>query len=37
MYYTNGNREMGDYLNDKKIGKHITLTNNGEILTNIYN
>ena len=42
-YYWNGeilyegNREMGDYLNDKKIGKHITLTNNGEILTNIYN
>ena len=30
MYYKNGDREMGDYLNGKKIGKHATLTINGE-------
>ena len=37
IYYSNGDREMGDYLNSEKIGKHITLTNNGEVKTNIYN
>ena len=36
-YYKNGDREMGDYLNDKEIGKHVTLTINGEVKTNIYN
>ena len=36
MYYNNGDREMGDYKDDKKIGKHVTLTKNGEIKVNIY-
>ena len=36
-YYNNGNREMGNYLNGNKIGMHVTLTINGEVLTNIYN
>ena len=27
---------MGDYLNDKAIGKHVTLTFNGEVKTKIY-
>ena len=34
--YNNGDREMGDYLNDKQIGKHITLTNKGEVETKLY-
>jgi len=37
MYYNNGDREMGDYSKDKKIGKHVTLTVNGETKTNYYN
>ena len=31
MYYHKGDRSMGDYYNDKPIGKHVLLTNNGEI------
>ena len=27
---------MGDYNNDKRIGKHVTLTKNGEINVNNY-
>ena len=30
MYYINGDREMGDFSNDKEIGKHILFTKNGE-------
>ena len=33
MYYNNGNRSMGDYSNDKPIGKHVMLTKNGEVKT----
>ena len=29
-YYANGDRRMGDYLNDKPIGKHVKLTRNEE-------
>ena len=36
FYYNNGNREMGDYLNDKRKGKHVTLTINGQIITKNY-
>ena len=34
-YYHNGDREMGDYYNGNPIGKHETLTRNGEV--KIYN
>ena len=30
-YYNNGDREMGEYLNGKKIGIHVKLNINGEI------
>ena len=30
-YYSNGNREMGDYFNDKSIGKQVMLTKNNEV------
>ena len=33
MYYNNGNREMGDYYNGNRIGKHVMLTRNGEVKT----
>ena len=36
FYYKNGDREMGNYLNDKKIGKHATLHVNGNITLNKY-
>ena len=36
MYYHNGDREMGDYYNGKRIGKHVMLTRNGEVKTNNY-
>ena len=32
-YYNNGDREMGDYSNDKPIGRHALLTRNGEVKT----
>ena len=36
MYYINNNREMGDYLNDEPIGKHVTLTANwDEVINNL--
>jgi len=28
---------MGDYIDDQKIGKHVTLTFNGEVKINNYN
>ena len=31
MYYINGDREMGNYSNDEKIGKHVKLTKDGEV------
>ena len=30
-YFANGDRRMGDYLNDKEIGKHVRLTRNWEV------
>ena len=30
FYYTNGDREMGDYLDGKKVGKHVILYKNGK-------
>ena len=30
-YYANGDRIMGDYLNDNPIGKHVRLTRNWEV------
>ena len=30
-HYKNGDRSMGDYYNDKQIGKHVRLTRNGEV------
>ena len=36
FYYNNGDRSMGDYYNDRPIGKHAYLTKNGEVLTNYY-
>ena len=35
-YFKSGSREMGDYLNDKEIGKHVKLNINGEVTTNNY-
>ena len=34
-YY--GDREMGDYFNGQKIGKHVKLCSNGDITYQIYN
>ena len=31
MYYRNGDREMGDYLKDKKIGIHVKISSKGKI------
>ena len=30
-FYKNGNRDMGDYSKGEKIGKHVILTNNGQV------
>ena len=30
-YFSNGDRRMGDFLNDKEINKHVRLTKNGEV------
>ena len=35
-YYNNGDRRMGDYSDDKPIGKHVTLIKNGEVETKNY-
>ena len=35
-YYNDGDRRMGDYLNDEPIGKHVILTKNGEVETEEY-
>ena len=31
MFYNDGDRRIGNYSNDKPIGKHSLLKNNGEI------
>ena len=31
MYYNNGDREIGDYLNGQKKGKHAYFSNQGEV------
>ena len=31
MYYNNGDKEMGDYLNDKEIGIHAFLSNKSKV------
>ena len=36
MYYNDGDRSIGDYYNDKPIGKHVTLTRNGIVKVKIY-
>ena len=36
MYYINGDREMGNYSNDEKIGKHVTLDVDKNIEENFY-
>ena len=35
-YYNNGDREMGDYLNDDKIGIHAKLNINGVVIQQQY-
>ncbi len=35
-YYANGDREMGDFLNDTDIGRHVTLTKCGEVKVQNY-
>ena len=35
-YYNNGDREMGDYLNNNRIGRHAKLHANGELSSNLY-
>ena len=36
MYYSNGDREMGDYSNGNQIGKHVILTRDGNIKEKYY-
>ena len=36
MYYRNGDREMGNYLNDKKVGTHAKLQYNGVVTSKLY-
>ena len=36
LYWSDGGRAMGDYYNDKRIGKHEMLTRNGEVKINNY-
>ena len=36
MYYSNGDREMGDYLNDQAIGIHAKLLYNGKVESKHY-
>ena len=36
IYFNNGDREMGDYLNAEKYGKHVKLLYNGEVIVNEY-
>ena len=35
-YYNNGDREMGNYLNDKKVGKHVKLHLNGDVTSELF-
>ena len=35
-YYKNGDREMGNYLNGKEIGKHVKLHADGSITSKVY-
>ena len=35
-YYFNGDREMGDYLDNKEIGTHAVLKANGKVSSNTY-
>ena len=35
-YFNDGDRIMGDYLNDKEIGMHVILTKNGEVNKEYY-
>ena len=36
IYSNEGDMEIGDYLNDNKIGKHIIIYANGNISSNKY-
>ena len=36
LYYNNGDREMGNYLNGMRKGKHVKLHANGEVTSEIY-
>ena len=36
FYFSNGDREMGDYLNDKKVGKHLIQYSNGTFKEIVY-
>ena len=36
MYFNDGDRMMGDYLNDSPKGKHIVLEKNGHIYVENY-
>ena len=36
IYFANGDREMGNYLNDKKVGKHVKLTAKGKVTSSVY-
>ena len=31
IFFNNGDRRMGDFLNGNEIGKHVRLTKNGEV------
>ena len=36
FYYNNGDREMENYFEDKKVGKHFRLSVNGDIIDKDY-
>ena len=36
MYYNNGDREMGNYSIGQSVGKHVKLTQSGDVRTENY-
>ena len=36
FYYNNGDREMGDYFDDKRVGIHAKLNINGKVTQQKY-
>ena len=36
FYFNNGDKQTGNYLNDRKVGKHVILRVNSNIVSNIF-